>query len=57
MECAMGEVIRFASKFERERTRLILKARAIYDRVFPLAPAANEHSGEASVVHPISGRG
>lgn len=33
----MGEVIRFASKSERERFRLIREARAIYDSVFPPA--------------------
>jgi hypothetical protein len=31
----MGEVIRFVSKSERERIRLIREARAIYDSVFP----------------------
>ena len=36
----MGEVVRFVSKSERERTRLIREARAIYDSVFPPAAAA-----------------
>jgi hypothetical protein len=31
----MGEVIRFVSKSEQERNRLIEKARAIYESVFP----------------------
>jgi hypothetical protein len=31
----MGEAIRFVSKSERERVRLIREARAIYDSVFP----------------------
>ena len=31
----MGEVIRFLSKAERERLRLIQEAREIYDSVFP----------------------
>ena len=31
----MGEVIRFVSRSERERARLIREARAIYDSVFP----------------------
>ena len=31
----MGEVIRFVSKAERERERLIAEARARYDSVFP----------------------
>ena len=35
MEANMGEVIRFVSKAERERLRLIQEARATYDSVFP----------------------
>jgi hypothetical protein len=31
----MGEVVRFVSRSERERTRLIREARAIYDSIFP----------------------
>ncbi|WP_315837931.1 hypothetical protein [Bradyrhizobium prioriisuperbiae] len=31
----MGEVIRFVSKSERERIRLIRDARALYDNIFP----------------------
>ena len=31
----MGEVIRFVSKAERERIRLIAEARARYDSIFP----------------------
>jgi hypothetical protein len=31
----MGEVIRFFSKSERERARLIREARATYDSIFP----------------------
>jgi hypothetical protein len=31
----MGEVIRFVSKSERERARLIRVARAMYDSIFP----------------------
>ena len=38
----MGEVIRFVSKAEIERTRLKREARANYDRVFPPADAASE---------------
>ena len=33
----MGKVIRFISKSERERIRLIREARVIYDGVFPPA--------------------
>jgi hypothetical protein len=36
----MGEVIRFVSKSERERARLIREARAIYDSIFPPANPA-----------------
>ena len=31
----MGEIIRFVTKSERERARLIREARAIYDSIFP----------------------
>ena len=31
----MGEVVRFVSRSEHERIRLIEKARAIYESVFP----------------------
>jgi hypothetical protein len=31
----MGEVIRFVSRSEQERSRLIERARAIYESVFP----------------------
>jgi hypothetical protein len=49
----MGEVIRFVSKSERERIRLILEARAIYDSVFPSAAPVNEQSDKAPVAHAI----
>jgi len=39
----MGEVIRFVSKSERERIRLIRRARAIYESVFPSAPPVGEN--------------
>jgi hypothetical protein len=35
LERKMGEVIRFVSKSERERIRLIRDARALYDNIFP----------------------
>jgi hypothetical protein len=38
----MGEVIQFVSKAERERARLIRKARAIYDSIFPPADLVSE---------------
>jgi hypothetical protein len=31
----MGEIVRFVSKSERERARLIREARALYDSIFP----------------------
>jgi len=31
----MGEIIRFISKSDRERERLIREARELYDRIFP----------------------
>jgi hypothetical protein len=49
----MGEVIRFVPKSERERSRLIREACAIYDSIFPPANAVGEH--KAPVSHPVSG--
>lgn len=43
----MGEVIRFVSKAERERLRLIQEARAIYDSVFPAETVSGRHNGTA----------
>jgi hypothetical protein len=45
MEANMGEVIRFVSKAERERLRLIQEARAIYDSVFPSETVSGPHDG------------
>lgn len=45
----MGEVIRFVSKSERERARLIQEARAIYDSIFPPADPASEEQREATI--------
>src|SRR5215470_1839238 len=39
----MGEVIRFISKSERERARLIREARATYDSIFPPLDPVSEH--------------
>jgi hypothetical protein len=39
----MGEVIRFVSRAELERARLIREARARYDSIFPPADAASGH--------------
>ena len=44
----MGEIIRFVSKSERERLRLIREARANYDSIFPpvdpVSEAATAHT-------------
>jgi hypothetical protein len=53
----MGEVIRFVSKSERERIRLVLEARAIYDSVFPSAAPVNEQSDKAPATHAIRAAG
>lgn len=45
----MGDVIRFVSKAERERARLIREARAIYDSIFPPADPVSERQDQASV--------
>ena len=51
----MGEVIRFIPKSERERTRLIREARAIYDSVFHPTDPVSEQRDEAPVGHTVSG--
>jgi hypothetical protein len=51
----MGEIIRFVSKSERERGRLIREARAIYDSIFPSADPVSERQDEAPVRHTASG--
>jgi hypothetical protein len=38
----MGEVIRFVSKAELERARLIREARARYDSIFPPAESGQQ---------------
>jgi hypothetical protein len=38
----MGEVVRFISKLELERARLIREARVIYEYVFPPADQASK---------------
>jgi hypothetical protein len=50
----MSDVIRFISKSERERARLIREARAIYDSIFPSAdPAIREDERMASGNHAL----
>jgi hypothetical protein len=38
----VGEIVRFVSKSELERARLIQEARAIYDSIFPPADPVGE---------------
>ncbi|QPF81869.1 hypothetical protein IC762_18885 [Bradyrhizobium genosp. L] len=40
----MGEIIRFISKAERERARLIREARANYERIFPSGDSGDEQA-------------
>jgi hypothetical protein len=51
----MGEVIRFISKSERERARMIRVARAIYDSIFPAADPVSEQQDKAPTNHTVSG--
>jgi hypothetical protein len=44
----MGEVIRFISKAERERLRMIRDAQAIYEGVFPPADSVTEALGRTA---------
>jgi len=45
----MGEVIRFVSRSERERVRLIRYARAMYNSVFPTIDLPTEQQNAAQV--------
>jgi hypothetical protein len=51
----MGEVIRFIPKSKRERSRLILEARARYDSIFPPSDTVSEQPSTAAVSHTVSG--
>jgi hypothetical protein len=51
----MAEVIRFISRSERERIRLIREARAIYDSVFPPTVPVSEQRDKAPTTHKICG--
>lgn len=51
MRTIMGEVVRFVSKSERERIRLIREARAIYDSVFPPGDPGSEQRDKAPATH------
>jgi hypothetical protein len=50
----MGEVIRFVPRAERERARLIRRARAIYNSVFPPADPVSADRDKASLGHEVS---
>jgi hypothetical protein len=51
----MGEVIRFISKSERERIRLIREARALYDSIFPPADPVSEQRDKQPTSHTVGG--
>ena len=51
----MGEVIRFVTKSERERARLIRGARAIYNSIFPSVDPASEQQDKAPISHTVNG--
>jgi hypothetical protein len=51
----MGEVIRFISKSERERARLVREARAIYDDIFPPADPESEQGYKAPAGPTVGG--
>jgi hypothetical protein len=51
----MGEVIRFITKSEHERARLIREARARFDSIFPPSDTVSEQPDTAAVRHGVSG--
>ena len=53
----MGEIIRFVSKSERERMRLIQEARAIYDSIFPSADPSGEGQDKTPLGRALAGDG
>jgi hypothetical protein len=54
-EANMGEVVRFVSKAERERLRLIREARAMYDSVFPSSQSINAQRDKATIAQTVNG--
>jgi hypothetical protein len=50
----MGEVIRFVSRSERERARLIREARAMYDSIFPPTDPVSEQPGKPPASHAVN---
>ena len=51
----MAEIVRFVSKSERERARLIREGRAIYDSIFPPAHSVSEEQDKGSVNQTVGG--
>jgi hypothetical protein len=51
----MSNIIRFVSKSERERARLIREARAAYDSIFPPADPLRERHDKATISHTVCG--
>jgi hypothetical protein len=51
----MGEVLRFVTKSERERARLIREARAIYDSIFPPADPVGERQNKGPASQTVGG--
>ena len=51
----MGEVVRFISKAELERLRLIREAHAMYDSVFPSSESINGQRAQTPITHPVNG--
>jgi hypothetical protein len=51
----MGEVVRFVSKAERERLRLIREARATYDSVFPSSQSINAQREKTTIAQTVNG--
>ena len=51
----MGEVIRFVSKSERERARLVRVARAMYDSIFPPVDPVSQQQDKALVNYRVGG--
>lgn len=52
----MGDVVRFVSNSERERTRLIREARAIYESIFPPGdPVLRQQSDKTQLSDAVSG--
>jgi hypothetical protein len=51
----MSEIIQFIPKYERERARLVRRARAMYDSIFPPADPISERQNNVPVGHAVNG--